>query len=296
MISIVITSYKEPETIGRAIEAFLNQKIKVEYEIIGVAPDKETSDVIKSYSKKHKEVKYLKDPGKGKMYALHMVFEKVKGDILILTDGDVFVGENSIEEILGTFKNKEVGCVGGHPVPVNSRKSMYGYWSHLLCYGANLARIKRSKKGKYFTCSGYLFAFRNGILKEFPRDVPEDAYIPFFFMKRGYKIKYLSDARVYVKYPENFKDWLEQKKRISKAYENLKKVTIDGEYVPKMKSFTKELLEGPGIALRYSKNLREFVWTFLLIFARLYMWGLTFLEMKKGKKHTDGWKVVESTK
>ena len=35
---------------------------------------------------------------------------------------------------------------------------------------------------------------------------------------------------------------------------------------------------------------------FLLFFARLYMWILTFLEIKKGKKHTDGWKVVESTK
>ena len=30
MISIVITAYKEPKTIGKAIEAFKNQKIKRE--------------------------------------------------------------------------------------------------------------------------------------------------------------------------------------------------------------------------------------------------------------------------
>src|SRR3989344_4220778 len=47
MISIVITSFKEPKTIGKAIEAILNQKINDDYELIVAAPDDETLDVAK---------------------------------------------------------------------------------------------------------------------------------------------------------------------------------------------------------------------------------------------------------
>ena len=54
MISIVITSFKEPKTIGKAIESFISQKLPLEYELIVAAPDKETLDVARSYSKKNK--------------------------------------------------------------------------------------------------------------------------------------------------------------------------------------------------------------------------------------------------
>ena len=43
MISIIITSFKEHKTIGRAIDSILNQKINYEYEILVVAPDEETA-------------------------------------------------------------------------------------------------------------------------------------------------------------------------------------------------------------------------------------------------------------
>ena len=64
MLSIIITSYKEPKTIGRAIESFINQNIK-DYELLVLAPDKETLDAAKKYSKS-KKVKIIKDQGKGK--------------------------------------------------------------------------------------------------------------------------------------------------------------------------------------------------------------------------------------
>ena len=47
MISIVITSFREPKTIGKAIESYLDQAIPEDYEIIVAAPDKETLDVVK---------------------------------------------------------------------------------------------------------------------------------------------------------------------------------------------------------------------------------------------------------
>ena len=115
-------------------------------------------------------------------------------------------------------------------------------------------------------------------------------------MKKGYKLKYLPEAKVYVKYPTNMKDWISQKKRIAKAYENLKHIKVDGENVPKMKSFLREALIGTR-ALSYPRNFKEFFWTLLLFPARLYMWLASFYETYlTGKKHSDAWKRVESTK
>jgi len=298
MISIIITAYKEPETIGKSIGSFINQNIKEKYELIVSCPDEETTSVVRKYIKKNKRIKHFKDPGKGKMLALNLLFKKAKGDILILTDGDVFVSNNSVREIIRAFKDPKVGCISGRPVSLNPKDNMLGYWSHLLTdAGAHQTRLEKSQQNEYFTCSGYLFAFRNGIVKEFPRDVPEDAYIPYIFMNKGYKLAYVPEAEVYVKYPTTFSEWVEQKRRIAKAYINYKQIRIDNKPLPLMKSFSKEALKGPVKALKYPKNFKETFWTIMLFKARLYMWMLTYYDTKIAKKqHTDAWKVVQTTK
>lgn len=293
MISVIITAYKEPKTVGKAIYAFLNSDLKGDYELIGVAPDKETSDVINQYSKINSSVRYLKDPGKGKMLALHKAFKEAKGEILVLTDGDVICDTSALSNILKPLNDPKVGCVAGAPVSADNRRNIYGYWSHLLTYAAHKKRASCARRKEYLTCSGYLFAFRNNVVKDFPFDVPEDAFIPYMFMKKGYEIAYAPQAKVYVKYPNNLKEWVEQKRRISKAYENYKHLGN----LPMMKSFGKELVEGPLIALSFPRSIKELYWTLLLFPARLYMWLLTFWDTRvANNKHTDGWKRIESTK
>ena len=49
MISIIITAYKETKTIGKAITAFIDNKIEQDYEILAVCPDEDTIKVIKYY-------------------------------------------------------------------------------------------------------------------------------------------------------------------------------------------------------------------------------------------------------
>jgi len=296
MISIVITSYKEPNTIGKAIESFISQNIKEEYELIVSAPDKETLDVVKKYQKRYKQIKIFKDPGKGKSYALNLLLPKLKGRIIILSDGDVFVSKNSVNELLKFFENPDVGVVTGRPVSLNSKNNVFGYWSHLLCdAGAHLARLKRARKNQFLECSGYLWAFRNKIIKNFPTDIAEDTIVPILFWQRGYKIAYAPKAEVYVKFPTNLHDFVEQKKRTAKSHESLQKYP-QLKNVPRMKTFKNEILEGWS-AFSYPKNIKELIWTLLLFPLRFYIWLLTFYHIKIKKMHySDGWKRVESTK
>ena len=289
MISIIITSFKEPGTIGTAIEAVLKNNIKEKIEVIVAAPDKETAAVVKKY----KKVQYFKDPGKGKSFALNLLFKKVKGNILILTDGDVFVN-TSLQKIVDAFKDPKVGCVSGRPVALNKKSSMFGYFSHLLLdAGAHSIRSDLNKQNKFLECSGYLFAFRNTI-KAIPTDVAEDAHIPFMFWKQGFKVRYVPEVKVFVKYPNNLKDFIKQRIRTATSHQKLKKYNKD---FPHVKGFWNELRLGTFRALAYPSTCKEFLWTLCLFPLRLYIWLAVFLQTKVFKnQYTDAWERVESTK
>jgi len=297
MISIVITAFNEPSTIGKAIDSIISQKIREKYELIVSAPDRKTQDIVKKYSKKFRQIKLFKDPGKGKSYALNLIFPKIKGRIAILTDGDVYISENSINELLNFFNDSKMGCVSGRPVPTNSKSIMLGFWAHLL-YDAGAHKIRKElyDAKKFLECSAYLFAFRTKMVKKIPLDTAEDAYIPYYFWNNGYKIGYADKALVYVKNPDNFKDWLNQRIRTANAHENLGKY-VDVKKVSRVKSFSNEIKKGLFWALSYPKTLKEYFWTFTLFVARIYMWILVFYNIKiKRQYYKDGWKRIESTK
>lgn len=296
MIDVVITSFKEPKTIGKAIAHFLKQNINEEYQLTVSAPDDTTLDVARAFQKKDKRVKIFKDPGKGKSLALNMLIPKLKGRIIVLSDGDVYVKENSLGDIIGPFADERVGCVTGRPVSADSRKKMLGYWSHLLCdAGAHQARLKRAKKGEFLECSGYYWAFRNKVISKFPTDVAEDTIVPYLFRDKGYKISYAPNAEVYVKFPTTLRDFINQKKRTAKGHESLSKY-YDVKKLPRTKSFKNEIIEGYR-ALFYPRSFKEMIYTFALFPIRFYIWMLVFYHTKfKKKVYADAWERVESTK
>lgn len=295
MISIVITSFNEPKTVKRAIEAVLKNKINEKYELVIVAPDRETEEVVKNFKKKYKQIVYFKDPGKGKSFALNLVFKTLKGRVWIFTDGDVYIGENSMDEILNSFEDEGVGCVTGRPVSINSKNNMFGFWSHLLFEaGAHNIRKELDEKGNFLECSGYFFAFRNDITRNIPLNVAEDSIIPYLATKKGYKVKYAEKAFVYVKNPENLRDFIKQRVRTAKAHEALEDYA---PFFPKVKSFRNEIKKGTFLALSYPKNLKEGFWTAILFLVRLYIWMRAKWEEKILKKrYNDAWDRVESTK
>ena len=284
MISIIITAFKEPKTIGKCIEAIINQDIKEDYELILSAPDKETQDIAKTYQKQNKNLEIFQDPGKGKSFALNLLLPRLKGDIIILTDGDVYVSENSINNIINEFKsNKQIGCVCGRPVPQEDKSTKFGFWANFLFDSAHKLRKKLKQQNQFLECSGYLWAFRNNIIKNFPLDVAEDSVVPFFFNEKGYKISYAEDAKVYVKNTDNLKDWIEQKTRTVKAHEKIKKYvnpktktnqsnkTPNKTQAPPTKTFLNEI-KGITSALTYPKTIKQLFWMFQLITLRLYIW------------------------
>ncbi|MEK6889678.1 MAG: glycosyltransferase [Nanoarchaeota archaeon] len=298
MIDIIITSYNEPKSTLRAVETFLKQIGKKD-RITVVDPFPEVQ-VYLNENVKDKRFNFFLDSGEGKSYALNLLFQEYassnKEDIFILTDGDVHTSPNSVKDIKNAFKDRKVGCVTGKPVSLDGKDTKYGFWAHVAFSGIHKVRKKLSKNKEFLECSGYLFAIRKNVILDFPLETSEDGIIPYLFWKKGYHIKYVENAEVYVKNPDNWRDWIAQKVRNIKAHENLNKIAPE---MPRTKSLWHEIKHGGLYALTLPKGIKEFFWLMQLYPARLYLYIKAYKEMKKDKKYADGWRGehnIESTK
>ena len=294
MLSVIITAFREPATVGRAIEAFLHQ-LPNEAELLVVCPDAATAAVVDDYVARFAVVGRVTDPQQGKPAALNVGLEAARGDVVVLSDGDVVVAEDALGPLLAPFEDPRVGAVSGRPVSVSPRDTLLGYWSHLLTEaGAHQTRLARDRAGRFLVCSGYLFALRRELIAHVPEDaLAEDAVITHLIARQGHRIRYAPRARVFVKYPTTYRDWLRQRVRSAGGYAQ--------DYVRKsplrMRSAKLEILHGTPLALRYPRDPREFLWTLLLFAARLHLWLLVLIHVRLLHRPLAAlWQRVDTTK
>jgi cellulose synthase/poly-beta-1,6-N-acetylglucosamine synthase-like glycosyltransferase len=290
-LTILITAYREADTIPRALEALLPQIADMAAEVIVICPDDETADAAARYP----GVEVLRDPGRGKPAALNAGFERASGPIVVMTDGDVYAGPRALAALLAPFDDPQTGVVSGRPRSISPRDTMLGYWSHLLTdAGAHAERLQRDSAGEFFVCSGYLYAIRAGLVDHIPEEaLAEDAVVSHLIGEGGYRTRYAPDAEVFVKYPSTYHDWLTQKVRSAGGYAQ----PVIARSPLRMRSFWHEALHGTLRSLRYPRSVREFLWTLALFGARLHLWLLIFWRVRVRRLPLSTlWQRVESTK
>ncbi|MEM7336829.1 MAG: glycosyltransferase [Chloroflexota bacterium] len=293
MFSILLTAFEEAHTVGLALEALIPQLPK-NAEIIAICPDAATTAVIHQYQQTHSQIQHIADQRQGKPAALNLGLEAAQHDLIIFTDGDIVVDSDAIEDLLKPFRDEQVGAVTGRPFSSSPRTTMLGYWSHLLVEGAHQERLRRHSDGQFLLCSGYLFACRKNLIEHIPEDaLAEDAVISHQIAQQGYQIQYAPKAAVFVKYPDNYADWLQQKVRSAGGYAQ--------SYIRhspfRMRSARLEAVRGTQTALRFAQSPKELGWTLRLFMARLHLWLLIFWRVRLLKRPlTQLWQPVQSTK
>ena len=228
--------------------------------------------------------------GIGKPEALNIAFKKIEEDIVILTDGDVYVSKKSIKSIIKLFDD-QTGLISGKVISLNDKKTILGFWSHFLVFAADKMRERQYKNNQFFEATGYLYAIRKSLIKEIPKDIlSEDGFISYIIYKSEYKIKYDKNALVYVKFPKTFSDWIRQKRRSVGGYKQ--------KYIDETnRSFLKEAYFGISLFFIYPKNIKEYFYLLLLFLARIYLWIKIFIDLKIRKLTFEKiWVLVESTK
>jgi len=312
MISVIIASRQEPKTIGKCIKCIADSNysgLNDTFEILQVSPDKETLDAGKKAAQELKlsEGSYIqiKDPMKGKPFALNLALKQAKGNLLLFTDGDTYLDKNSVKNLLLPFEDSSVGGSTGRTVSMDKKNTPMGYWGHLLADAAHHRRIsvmniKRKNyyvSGKqFFPMSGYIMAARNYDFNIPSNVLSDDAYISYFIRNLGKEIAYTPEATCYVKYPSTLNDYYKQKVRSLGGYIQLKRLGIF-KRDKQSRSLGIEM-KYAFFVLKYPKNFKELIWSLLLFPVRVITWLKIYWQRVILKKDMpkSGWERIESTK
>ncbi len=289
MITVGIPTYNEEKTIGKCVLSALNQLDKND-EIIVVASGctDNTIPEIKKIQKKDKRIKLIiEKERKGKSSALNLIIKNSKSDIIVQTDGDVIIGENSIEKIVKHFSNPGIGGVSGNPIPIIPKNNIFYYWIKMSYRKIGELRKKQNKKENFVHLSGYLLAFRKKALPKVPfAKGAVDAWMSKIIKERGFKMKYEEKAKVFVKAPLTIRDFVNQKARVRAGYYLLPEVPkprIEREIF----FFPKEMFKIPVL---------KWPLFFLSGIIYAYAWLKGWYMAKTNKSLKKIWKVPESTK
>lgn len=217
MISIIIPTYNALKFLKKSLEALNKQTIKYE-EIIVIdsSSTDNTVEVAKSFGAKVLTIP-KEDFGHGATRTL--AGKTAVGDILVyLTQDALLYDEKTLENIVKILENKKVGVAYGRQIPYPDT-NLFGKHLRYFNYPDESYLRKYEDKKKYGIKTAFLSnsfaAYRKKVLEEigwFKNNLilSEDTYAGAKILKAGYKIAYVSEAKVY--HSHSYTGWQEFKR------------------------------------------------------------------------------------
>ncbi len=284
--SIGVIVYNEAENIGKLLTSLTKQKTSVadikEIIVVSSACTDGTDDIVEAFN--DPRVHLIKEPQRrGKSSAINNFLKKATGDILIVESGDTLPGKSTVEKMVRAFLDPTIGMVGGRPVPENTVRTFVGYSVNLLWKLHHRMALVSPKLGE-------MIAFRN-IVKEIPeKSAVDEASIEAIVLSQGLKLRYIPDAIIHNKGPENLPDFIKQRRRIATGHLWLKKTqnyTVISQNSGLLASLAfKELCHHPHRAFHLTGTV------LLEIYCRFLGW-YDFVVLKK---NPFTWDIAKSTK
>lgn len=286
--SLGIFAYNEEKNIGQLLQAVENQdlnQVSIE-EIIVVSSNStdRTDDIIREFANKNPKIKLIvQEERKGKSSAINLFLKEAKGDVLIIESGDTIPAKDTIEKLITPFLDKKIGMTGGRPEPINNPRSFIGFAVCMLWRLHHKMAMISPKLGE-------MVAFRN-LVKQIPEHSPVDeASIEAIIRNYGLEKKYVPEAIIHNKGPENVSDFLKQRRRIYTGHlwlqknQNYKVISQNSGLIIKLtlKEFSLDIV----------KDLKIIFTIFLEILGRFIGW----YDFKILKKNPYKWEIAISTK
>jgi len=294
-VAICIPVYNEEKNISSVIQNILSQRNeKIELEILIVSSNSidKTNEIIREYIKSGFPVNLIIEPERtGKANAINNllpILENLKPDICVFTDGDVYIGQNSIEYIVENFVTQsDLSGVVGHPVPVVETNNLWDKIAIENCAIWNEVRLKQNESLGTWTFSGYLFAVTISALpqKIEARTIAEDAFWGLSLLLAKKKLAYEYRSLVYVRFPSNIKDYYIQKSRTRSGWAQL--AQISPQHFRELQKTQRNIV--------ISRIRRGYIISFLCYVIDKSIWFLDWLFTRR-ERNRHIWQVPKSTK
>lgn len=197
-ISVIVPAYQAEATIDRCLKALACQTVDREiYEILLV--DDGSTDRTRSLAEGHRGIHVLSQSHAGPAVARNLGIQQARGEIILFTDADCEPVADWIEQMSAPFQDEEiVGAKGA-------------YLTRQLELVARFVQVEYEEKYDWMAREQYIdfidtyaAGYRRNILLEysgfdpvFPSASVEDQEFSFRLARQGYKMVFVSKARVY---------------------------------------------------------------------------------------------------
>lgn len=215
-VSVLIPCHNEEKSIKLCLLTCLNQSRKADQiVVVNDGSNDKSLKILKEFGKKITLVN-ISQPTGNKSYAQQIGLKKIKGDILITTDGDTFLEKDFIKNIIQEFEDPKVMACAGY---VESLEVNWLTACRQIEYliGQELHKLAQSKINALFVIPGCAAAYRTKIFKKsisFDHDtLTEDLDFTYKFHEQGLKISYCKKAIVYTQDPSSLSDYVKQLRR-----------------------------------------------------------------------------------
>lgn len=211
--TIGICAYNEAANIGNSIESALNQKLSgfvlKKIIVVSSASTDDTDSIVRSKVEEHPIVELLtQEKREGKNSAINLILNTKTTEIIVILNADNTLREDSLQNLLTPFRDPKTGIVGGHPIPMNTTKTIAGFASTLDWTTHHHVAMVYPKIGE-------LIAYRDiGTRLTLDTQSDEDL-IRMSIEDAGYKSVYAPDAIVYNRGPETIQDFIKQRVRVN---------------------------------------------------------------------------------
>jgi len=216
-VTLLIAAFNEKDFVRQKVE---NSKLldypseKLHQLWVTDGSDDGTPDMLRFYP----EVKVLHSPERnGKIAAMNRGMTKVKTPIVIFSDANTLLGENSVRRIVKLFADPKTGCVSGEKRIINKGKEAAAgageglYWK----YESTLKKWD-AELNSVVGAAGELFSIRTELFQEVEADtLLDDFIISLRVAMKGYSIQYDPKAYAIETASASVKEELKRKIRIA---------------------------------------------------------------------------------
>lgn len=182
-VSVVIAVFNEEMVIEKKLSSIFDASYPAEKLEVLVGSDNSTdgtNKVLEAFAKKHSNFFWENfTQRKGKAEIVNTLVKKAKGQILILTDANVFFTENTIRNLIRHFLDAEIGVVGANIINTNIKSSGISYQEKTYLMNENKVKFLEGVIwGAMIGAFGGCYAIR----KELFVPVPKNYYMDDFFI------------------------------------------------------------------------------------------------------------------
>lgn len=220
-VSIIVPAYNEETVIVERINNLVEldyPKDKYEIIIVESGSTDNTCKIVKEMMEHRKDSKPTlkvvnEEERRGKASAINLGKKHAEGEIILVTDANSIFDKNVLKEMIPHFKNPKMGAVGGRYCVANPENPLAAsesfYWD--LEY---MMRKGESSVDSACLFHGEINAWRKDIVDADTKIISEDVDMCINIRRKGYKIEYEPEARVYEPSATTVNDQIIRRKKV----------------------------------------------------------------------------------